>query len=163
MPVDLPDTTHQLFIEGGVDLSVSRESILADLRSSWEGYASRQYTTEGEWIADLTQHLETIVNLRIAHVREWLDQNLSRFQAVGGGGVTHARIDELKRHFESAMVDLMGNVQLCGITCATCQLRCVQSRVHEGVHDCQTDHLCVHECDFCLALEPQEHQRCPMG
>ena len=44
--------------------------------TAWEGYASRQYSTKDEWIAGLTQHLETIVNLRIAHVREWLDKNL---------------------------------------------------------------------------------------
>ena len=162
MPVDLPDTPHQLFIGGGGDQSVSREGILAILRTAWEGHASRQYTTEDEWIAGLTQHLETIVNLRIAHVSEWLDQNLSRFQAASGGGVSHARIDELKRHFENSIVDLRGNVQLCGMTCAGCQLRCVLSRMHEGLHDCQSDHLCVHECDFCLALEPGEHRACTM-
>ena len=160
MPVDLPDTPHQLFIGGGGDQSASREPVLAVLRTAWEGHASRQYITEDEWIAGLTQHLETIVNIRIAHVREWLDQNLSRFQAVGGGRGCHARIDELKRDFESSIVDLRGNVQLCGITCAECQLRCVKSRVHDGVHDCQSAHLCVHECDFCLALEQEEHWPC---
>jgi len=162
MPVDLPDTPHQLFIGSGGDQSVSREGILTILRRAWEGHASRQYTTEDEWIAGLIQHLETIVNLRIAHVSEWLDQNLSRFQAASGSGVSHARIDELRRHFENSTVDLRGNVQLCGMTCAGCQLRCVLSRVHEGLHDCQSDHLCVHECDFCLALEPGEHRPCTM-
>ncbi|KAF8548836.1 hypothetical protein OG21DRAFT_1448641 [Imleria badia] len=162
MPVDLPDTPHQLFIGGGGDQSVSRERILTVLRTAWEGHASRQYTTEDEWIAGLTEHLETIVNLRIAHVREWLDQNLSRFQVAGGGG-SHASLDELKRHFEGSIVDLRGNVQLCGMTCADCQLRCVKSRVHEGTHDCQSDHLCVHECDFCLGLEPEEHRPCTMS
>jgi hypothetical protein len=162
MPVDLPDTPHQLFIGGGGDQSVSRERMLTVLRTAWEGHASRQYITEDEWIAGLTHHLETIVNLRIAHVSEWLDQNLSRFQAVDGGGGSHARIDELKRHFESSMVDVRGSVQLCGMTCAECQLRCVKSRVHEGAHGCQSDHLCVHECDFCLAFESDEHQPCTM-
>ena len=162
MVIDLPDTPYQLFIGGGGDQSVSRERVLKVLRTTWVGYTSRQYIPEDEWIASLTQHLETIVNLRIAHVREWLDQNLSRFQAVGGGGGSHARIDELKRHFESSIVDLRGNVQLCGLTCAACQLRCIQSRAHEGVHDCQSDHLCVHECDFCLELEPGEHRPCTM-
>jgi hypothetical protein len=162
MLVDLPDTPHQLFIGGGGDQSMSREHMLTVLRLDWERHTPRQSTTEGEWIAGLTQHLEMIVNLRIAHVREWLDQNLSRFQAVGGGGVSHARIDELKRHFESSMVDLRGNVQLCGMACAECQLRCVQSRLHEGLHDCQSDHLCVHKCDFCSALELQEHRSCTM-
>jgi hypothetical protein len=160
MPVDLPDTPHQLFIGDGGDQSASRERVLTALRTAWEGHASRQYTTEDEWIAGLTHHLETIVNLRIAHVREWLDQNLSRFQAVDGGGGSHASIAELKRGIESSIVDFRGNVQMCGITCAECQLQCVKSRVHEGVHDCQSDHLCVHECDYCLALAQEEHQPC---
>ncbi|KAF8548768.1 hypothetical protein OG21DRAFT_684156 [Imleria badia] len=162
MPVDLPDTPHQLFIGGGGDQSVSRERMLTVLRTAWEGHASRQHTTEDEWIAGLTQYLEMIVNLRIAHVHEWLEQNLSRFHAVGGGG-GHASLDELKRDFESSIVDLRGNVQLCGMTCAECQLRCIKGRVHEGAHDCQSDHMCVHECDFCLELEPEEHRPCTMS
>ncbi|KAG8216262.1 hypothetical protein J3R82DRAFT_8306 [Butyriboletus roseoflavus] len=163
MLIDLPDTSYQLFIGGGGDQSVSRERLLMVLRTSWEGYASRQYTPEDEWITCLTHHLDTIVKLRISHVREWLDQNLSRFQAVGGGGESHVRIDELKGHFENSVVDLRGNVQLCGLACASCQLRCVQSRAHEGPHDCLSDHLCVHECDFCLALEPGEHWPCTIS
>lgn len=162
MPIDLPDTPHQLFIGGGSDQSVSREGMLTVLRTAWEGHPSRQYTSEDEWIAGLTQHLEAIINLRIAHVREWLDQNLSRFQAVGGGCGKHASIDELKRHFESSIVELRGNVQLCGMTCAECQLGCVKSRVHEGAHNCQSDHLCVHKCDFCLPLGPEDHWPCTM-
>ncbi|KAF8452913.1 hypothetical protein L210DRAFT_3617960 [Boletus edulis BED1] len=163
MPIDLPDTPHQLFIGGGSDQAVSRERMLMVLRAAWDGHATRQYTTEVDWIAGLTQHLEQIVELRIAHVHEWLDQNLSRFQAVGGGSGSHASIDELRRHFEGSIVDLKGNVQLCGMTCAECQLRCVKGRAHEGTHDCQSDHLCVHECDFCLTLEPEEHRACTMS
>ena len=162
MPIDMPDTSYQLFIggSGGDDRSVSRERSLIVLRTAWEGYATRQYVTEDEWIAGLMQHLEKIVNLRIDHVREWLDQNLSRFQAVSGGGSSHARIDDLKRLFEDSVVDLKGSVQLCGLTCAGCHLGCVQSRAHDGAHDCQSEHVCVYECDFCLALEPKEHRSC---
>lgn len=160
-PIELPDTPYQLFIGSGGDQSVSRERMLTVLRMTWEGHASRQSISEGEWIAGLTRHLEDIVDLRIAHVNEWLDQNLARFQAVGSGG-THARIDDLKRLFESSIVDLRGSVQLCGMTCSWCHLRCVQSRMHEGAHDCQSDHVCVHECDFCLALESEEHRPCTM-
>ncbi|KAH0834248.1 hypothetical protein J3R83DRAFT_11580 [Lanmaoa asiatica] len=164
IPVDMPDTPFQLFVGSGGDQSVTREHMLTILRTAWKGHPTRQYIPEDEWIAGLTQHLETIVNLRIAHVREWLDQNLSRFQAVGSSGQSHARIDELKRHFESSIVDLRGNVQLCGLTCAGCQLRCVrQSQMHEGAHDCQSAHACVHECNFCSALEPAEHRPCTMS
>ena len=166
IPIDIPDTPYQLFIGGGGDQSASCEHLLTVLRTAWEGYATRQYVTEDEWIVGLMQHLEKIVNLRINHAREWLDQNLSRFQAVigggGGGSSGNARIDDLKRLFEGSVVDLKGSVQLCGLTCTECYLRCVQNRVHDGAHDCQSEHVCVHECDFCLVLEPEEHQSCAM-
>ncbi|KAG9310081.1 hypothetical protein JVU11DRAFT_9689 [Chiua virens] len=153
-PIDMEDTPHQLFIGSGGDQTASRDRTLTILRTAWEGHESRQHIPEEEWMIGLTQHLENIVNLRIAHVRKWLDQNLSRFQ--GAGTASHASIDELKRHFENSIVDLRGNVQLCGLTCRECQLRCVRSRVHEGAHDCHSGHACVHECDFCLELEVPE-------
>ncbi|KAF9232513.1 hypothetical protein BU15DRAFT_67382 [Melanogaster broomeanus] len=154
--VELPDTPYQLFIaRGGVGQSATAETTLADLRTAWDQYQSRQYAPEEAWIEDLCNHLEGIVSLRIAHVREWLDQNLSRFEAG------HASIDELRRNFEDAIVDLKTNVQLCKLQCASCQLLCVQSRLHEGSHHCQTDHFCVHECNFCMELSG-EHRQCSM-
>ena len=159
--IGLPDTPYQLFIGGGGDESTSRESILTDLRIAWEGYPSRQSISEDEWVTGLTQRLEKIVDLRIARVTEWLNQNLARFQTASGG--SYACIDELKRFFDSSIVDMKSSVQLCGLTCAMCHLRCVQSRMHVGPHDCRSDHVCVHECDFCLAFEWKEHQLCRMG
>ncbi|KAF9218569.1 hypothetical protein BS17DRAFT_720337 [Gyrodon lividus] len=155
-PVDVPDTPYQLLIAGGgVEYSASRERTLTVLRAAWDQHESRQYAPEEEWIEGLSNHLENIVNLRIAHVREWLTQNLLRFQAG------HASIEELRRNFGNAIVDLKSNVQLCKLQCANCQLLCVQSRLHDGPHHCKTDHLCVHECDFCLELSG-ERKQCTM-
>ncbi|KAF8837464.1 hypothetical protein BDN67DRAFT_983236 [Paxillus ammoniavirescens] len=156
LPVDLPDTPHKLFIAGGgIEQSSSRERTLAVLRAAWDQQESRQYAPEEEWIEGLTNHLETIVNLRIDHVRKWLTVNLSRFQAG------HASIKDLRRTFENAIVDLKGNVQLCKLQCTGCQLLCIQSRLHDGPHHCQADHLCVHECNFCM--EPSgERKQCTM-
>ncbi|KAF9231334.1 hypothetical protein BU15DRAFT_90941 [Melanogaster broomeanus] len=96
-PVELPDTPYQLFIAGGgAEQAASRERTLTVLRTAWDQHESRPYAPEQEWIEGLSNHLENIVNLRIAHVREWLDQNLSRFQAG------HTSIDELRRNFENA-------------------------------------------------------------
>ncbi|KIK76807.1 hypothetical protein PAXRUDRAFT_411291 [Paxillus rubicundulus Ve08.2h10] len=83
---------------------VNARSVLC---AAWDRHESRQCVPEEEWIEGLTNHLETIVNLRIDHVRERLTVNLSRFQAG------HASIEELRRTFENAIVDLKGNVQLC--------------------------------------------------
>ncbi|KAG1848072.1 hypothetical protein DFJ58DRAFT_746884 [Suillus subalutaceus] len=86
-----------------------------------------------------------LVNLRVAHVREWISSNVARFQSG------QASIDELMRAFESATVDLKSNLQLCKLKCENCELLCIQSRLHDGQHDCQTTHDCTHSCDFCAS------------
>ncbi|KAL4072279.1 hypothetical protein J3A83DRAFT_4092477 [Scleroderma citrinum] len=149
VPIELPDTEAQLFLAvGAAPQSEARERALSILQSSWKQCETRQRVPDAEWTEGLSQYLEDIVNLRIDHVREWLTHNLSRFQAG------HASIEELRRTFEGAIVDLKSNVQLCKLQCATCQLLCVQSRFHDGPHACQTNHFCIHECDFCQ--EPRE-------
>ncbi|KIO11026.1 hypothetical protein M404DRAFT_127237 [Pisolithus tinctorius Marx 270] len=128
MPVELPDTESYLFLAVGMaPQSEVREQALTTLQSSWERYHGRQHTPDSEWVEALSQYLEGIVNLRIDHVQEWLSQNLVRFQAG------HASIEELRRNFDGATVDLKSN-----------------SRLHDGPHSCQTNHLCIHQCDFCL-------------
>ncbi|KAL4063347.1 hypothetical protein J3A83DRAFT_4404551 [Scleroderma citrinum] len=151
-PIGLPDTEAQLFFAAGASpQSEAREQALAILQSSWQQCETRQRISDAEWTESLSQYLEGIANLRIDHVREWFAQNVSRFQAG------HASIEELRRTFEEAIVDLKGNIQLCKLQCANCQLLCVQSRFHDGPHSCQTSHLCIHECDFC-----QEPKECSM-
>ncbi|KAI6143614.1 hypothetical protein BKA82DRAFT_127237 [Pisolithus tinctorius] len=128
MPVELPDTESYLFLAVGMaPQSEVREQALTTLQSSWERYHGRQHTPDSEWVEALSQYLEGIVNLRIDHVQEWLSQNLVRFQTG------HASIEELRRNFDGATVDLKSN-----------------SRLHDGPHSCQTNHLCIHQCDFCL-------------
>ncbi|KAG6331499.1 hypothetical protein ID866_7590 [Astraeus odoratus] len=144
MPVESADTPSQLFLAvGPVPQSEARERALEILRSSWEQYQDRQRMPDFDWVENLSQYLENIVDLRVDHVREWLNQNLSRFQAG------HASIEELRRTFEGAIVDLKSNVQLCKLQCSKCQLLCIQSRFHDGPHDCQSNHLCIHGCEFC--------------
>ncbi|KAL4072300.1 hypothetical protein J3A83DRAFT_4093511 [Scleroderma citrinum] len=147
VPIELLDTEAQLFLAvGAAPQSEARERALSILRSSWKQCEIRQRKPDAEWTEGLSQYLDDIVNLRIDHVREWLAQNLSRFQAG------HASIEELRRTFEGAIVDLKSNVQLCKLQCTSCQLLCVLSRFHDGPHSCQTNHFCIHECDFCQEL-----------
>ncbi|KAH7884451.1 hypothetical protein F5I97DRAFT_1937890 [Phlebopus sp. FC_14] len=157
LPVDLPDTPSQFYCgEDGIEQSTAREHTLTVLRTAWNQAESRQDIQDSEWVENLSFHLENIVNLRIAHVREWITQNLSRFQAG------HASIEELRRAFENAVVELKSNTQLCKMQCASCQLYCVQSRLHSGPHNCQTNHLCVHACSFCLELSG-DYRECTMS
>ncbi|KAI5994326.1 hypothetical protein EDD15DRAFT_2432753 [Pisolithus albus] len=144
IPLERPDTESRLFLTVGMTpQSEVREQTLGTLQSSWERYHERQNVSDPEWVEALSQYLDGIVNLRIDHVREWLSQNLARFQTG------HASTEELRRNFEGFTVDLRTNVQLCKLQCADCQLLCIQSRFHDGPHACQTNHLCIHECDYC--------------
>ncbi|KAH7918945.1 hypothetical protein BV22DRAFT_1041330 [Leucogyrophana mollusca] len=155
--VAAPDTdSHFSLATGGAHQSEARESALAALREDWDQYHSRQMLPDAEWAEALSLHLESLVDMRIDHVREWVASNLSRFQSG------HASIEELRRTLESATVDLKTNVQLCRMQCADCYLLCVQSRLHEGQHDCRTSHQCIHTCDFCD--DPQgERKLCSMS
>jgi len=133
-----------------------REEALATLRGTWDQAHSRQLIPDAEWALKLSVHLNNMAEMRVEHVREWITLNLSRFQA------SHANIEELRRAFESVTVDLKAGVQLCKAKCASCHLLCVQSRLHESSHDCQTSHECIQVCDFCDD-EPGERKNCTMS
>jgi hypothetical protein len=110
---------------------------------------------DDEWIAQLSIFLDDVADMRINHVREWITSNLSRFKT------SHANVDNLRRTFDDASVDLKANVQLCKMQCASCNLFCLRNRGHEAEepHDCQTDHHCGHLCD--LGEEhPEEEKDC---
>ncbi|KAG2340542.1 hypothetical protein BDR05DRAFT_937722 [Suillus weaverae] len=146
IPIDMPDTSSEFSLAtAGIQQSSSREAALQVLCHAWGDYDSRHYVSEDVWIANLTTHIDNLVGLRIAHVSEWISSNVARFQSG------QASIDELMRAFDSATVDLRSNLKLCKLKCASCELLCVQSRLHDGQHTCQTSHTCIHPCDFCVS------------
>ncbi|KIJ61776.1 hypothetical protein HYDPIDRAFT_115606 [Hydnomerulius pinastri MD-312] len=154
-PVEMPDTDAHFFIPSTDPITSqaeSRERALNILREGWDRYRGRHLTLDEEWTEGLGQFLENLVSSRIEHVREWMSSNLSRFQAG------NASIVELRRTLESAIVDLKSGVQLCKMKCASCHLSCIQSRLHDGHHDCQTNHICAHTCDFCKELQEESKQ-----
>ena len=113
------------------------------LFESWSPSSPRQSIPDAEWIADLASYLQKLADLRINHVRLWLDLNLERFQ----GGP--AAIDDLNRKFDNMVIQMKTNVQLCRAQCASCHLLCVRGLLHEGDHGCGTGHQCTHNCGFC--------------
>ncbi|KAI9434861.1 hypothetical protein H4582DRAFT_2080533 [Lactarius indigo] len=115
-------------------------SALLELQSSGP---PRQFMPDSEWMREIVSHLNGLVDLRVNHVRRWLDSNLERFQ----GG--HAAIEDLRRRFDTIVIEMKTNVQLCKAQCASCHLLCIRSRLHEGEHSCRTTHKCVHNCEFC--------------
>ncbi|KAG1886418.1 uncharacterized protein F5891DRAFT_1082392 [Suillus fuscotomentosus] len=144
VPIGMPDTPAEFSLAGGPQ-SPSRETALQVLSHAWEDYGSRHHVPEDLWIENLIAHIDSLVNLRVARVREWISSNVARFQNG------QASIDELMRTFESATVDLKSNLQLCMMKCGSCELLCIQSRLHDGQHDCLTSHECIHSCDFCTS------------
>ncbi|KAG2116835.1 hypothetical protein DEU56DRAFT_984883 [Suillus clintonianus] len=142
IPIGTPDSSSEFSLAGGSQSS-SREAALQVLSHAWGDYDSRHHMPEDLWIENLTAHIDSLVNSRIAHVRAWISSNVARFQSG------QASIDELMRSFESTTVDLKSNLQLCKLKCGSCELLCIQSRLHDGQHNCQTSHACIRSCDFC--------------
>ena len=118
------------------------EIALSMLQKSWSGYQARHENSEQDWIDGLRSYLKSLAEDRIDLVKRWLAVNTARFSADS------TFFDPLHREFESLVVALQSNVQVCGLQCAECALLCLCSRHHEGGHTCQTDHRCVHQCHY---------------
>lgn len=116
---------------------------LAALRESWNPSAKRQFMPDPDWTTDLASYINELVDLRVDHVRLWLDSNLEKFQTG------HATIEDLRRQLDNTVIEMRANVQLCRAICKSCRLLCVLRRFHEGDHNCQTSHDCVHRCRYC--------------
>ncbi|KAI9455142.1 hypothetical protein BJY52DRAFT_1122187 [Lactarius psammicola] len=139
------EDTEARFILPGPDTPVAdHESRLATLRESWDRTNQRQHIDDSTWHSDLARYLTHLVNLRVAHVENWLESNIQRFESG------HASIEELRRTFRDAVIDLRVSVELCRSRCDSCNLVCVRSsRLHGDGHDCLTSHKCIHDCTFC--------------
>jgi hypothetical protein len=139
------DTDVNFFLEGPIRdesglLSLTMFDVLC---RSWEQYNQRTKTSEAQWIAGLAAHLEHLINLRLSHVQDWITENIARFTSTAS-----SRIDPLRLEFETLVTNLRAAVQLCAMKCNTCHLSCLQSRNHAGLHNCATDHTCVHPCKY---------------
>ena len=119
------------------------EMRLDALRESQTLGTPRQIIPDSEWVGTLAAHISGLIDLRINHVQLWLSSNLHRFQNG------HAAIEDLRRRFDSLVIEIKANVQLCRARCTSCHLLCVHSRFHGGDHDCRTSHKCVYTCEFC--------------
>src|SRR6266702_3578492 len=137
--------TEARFILTGPDTPVTdHERRLATLRESWDQSNQRQHVDDSTWHSDLAQYLTHLVDLRVTHVESWLESNVQRFEG------SHASIEELRRTFDNAVIDLRASVELCRSQCGSCNLVCVRgSRLHRDGHDCLTNHKCIHDCIFC--------------
>lgn len=154
--VEKDDSLARFYVAPAGRYDASRESALTSLRNEWASTHPRQHIPDFEWISALSLHLDALVEMRVEHIREWITLNLSRFQSG------HDSINSLHRAFESQKLDLKAGVQLCKTQCLQCQLLCTKSRSHEGPHDCQTSHHCIHRCNFCGEADAETVKDCTM-
>jgi hypothetical protein len=136
------DSTFFLPISGREPDPGEREAYLRTLVNAWDGHERRQDIPDASFVADLSDFLINIADVRVSRVRAWIDANFDRFQAG------HASIDDVYHTLNNASIDLHANVHLCKAQCSMCNLLCIQSRLHEGPHDCKTSHKCIHACSF---------------
>ena len=137
----MPDTTAVFWLDG-CSSGESKDELLAKLITLWPGYKGRRNKSEKSWMADLNTFLDGLVEKRVLRVQAWVNSNLPQ------SGPTNASVEELRRALDSRAVELRRSVQLCGSACKKCLLQCLKSRFHEGEHDCTTNHLCPHACQF---------------
>ena len=135
--------SHFAFSQNEQISSEDIEKHLSILRESWNQNTPRQSIPDSDWMQRLGKYISELIDLRVGHVQLWLNSNLERFQAG------HATIEDLRRRFDSMVIEMRANVQFCSAQCALCHLLCVRGRLHEGDHSCQTTHKCGRNCRFC--------------
>ncbi|KAG8949929.1 hypothetical protein FRC04_008232 [Tulasnella sp. 424] len=129
-------TDHNATFYVGKDEAV-RERNLTSLLSAWGVDPARGSVDE------VAMHLNDLATSRIAHVKAWIEQNLSRFPT------DNADIRNLKRDFEDFAERLRNAVRLCPAQCSTCQLQCMLNQSHQHqAHNCRTSHSCNTPCEY---------------
>ncbi|KAI0250888.1 hypothetical protein BJV78DRAFT_1154831 [Lactifluus subvellereus] len=139
--IEAEDTEAQFLLTGPDAPVADRELRLATLRESWDRIHSRQHVDDSEWASGLVQHLTHLVDLRAAHVDKWLKSNIQRFQA------SHASLEELRRTFDSAVIDLRASVQLYAAWTPICAESVARSRESKAVWATPV-HMCGQPCDL---------------
>ena len=130
-----------VFYLSDIEAPITAEACLASLRSNWEGRYNRLKISEEEFLTAFNQHLISIADARIGHVRTWLEENTARF-------AQHADVQRLFQIFNELVKELKSHVALCGVACASCSLSCLKVRQHDDAHECSTTHKCPHACEF---------------
>jgi hypothetical protein len=114
---------------------------LHDLKVQWNERLRRFYLKEDEFLEQYNTFLQDLADKRICYVRRWLSINTSRFgNRIEAAGLFH-RLEKLAKELKAA-------VTLCGTTCSSCGLLCLEQKYHTKKHDCVTYHKCHGPCEF---------------
>jgi hypothetical protein len=128
-----------VFPESSEPLSV--DGCLEMLRRGWNSHLKRYEMGEIKYMEAYREFLAGIVKTRIDYVHEWLVVNTSRF-------TDNPDIAIVLQHYEELTKELQMFTIPCGAICSNCGLFCLDQRLHDGPHDCKTNHKCATLCEF---------------
>ncbi|RIB16915.1 hypothetical protein C2G38_2188736 [Gigaspora rosea] len=137
------DTEITLFEENGNFIKIS-----SDLRKFFEDNVyPRGSIPDSEWVNYLDRFFKFIVDRRIKRVNEWFEKNLARFSKE------HNEIVITNYALEREINRLNLFWSICRLSCDQCGLSCLKASRHDdnpddASHNCQTDHMCHHKCEF---------------
>lgn len=141
------DDGDAIFLLGGyASDEAARDTHLRTLIQGWDLCDQRASLSETHWISQLARYLANLADIRIQHVRDWIDANVARFN----DGQRLPSIDEVYRKLEGLESELKVNVEPCTLQCSQCSLQCLKPRNHDASlgHDCATSHRCARRCEF---------------
>jgi hypothetical protein len=111
------------------------------LRRGWNLHLERYKMGEANYMQAYKEFLSNTVKSRIEYVQEWLQINTARFHDNPDISSVLQYYDELKKELQMSIIP-------CGATCSNCGLLCLDQRLHNGPHDCRTNHKCPNLCEF---------------
>lgn len=153
------DRTESVFyVSSAIDptskQALSPEQCLHDLRITWPDRFERFKLPEQEFMQQYNDYLQGLADVRIQYVKKWLTVNTMRFGE-------RIEITPLFRKFEGLAKELKAAVALCGITCSSCGLKCIEQKYHSGRHDCKTSHRCANICAY-VGQHDEDIPQCDM-
>ncbi|PVF98363.1 hypothetical protein CPB86DRAFT_733118 [Serendipita vermifera] len=132
----LPRIKHP---EDGQLLSV--DLCLENLRRNWRDHLNRYEMGEVAYIQAYKDFLAEVLKTRNEYVQKWIQVNTMRFP-------DNPDISNVLQFYEELRKELHLSMIPCGARCSDCGLLCLDRRLHDGTHDCKTNHKCAGLCEF---------------
>lgn len=123
-PIVHQDLGMSLWLESDDARRVSQSEVMRQLRSQWSTDLERQHCAETEYVFALASYLQELGRNRESLIEGWLNANLCRFSSE------HSEIQNLKRRSEALTRELLAGLEICGLKCSSCNLRCLEGKRH---------------------------------
>ncbi|KAF8341346.1 uncharacterized protein EI90DRAFT_1724498 [Cantharellus anzutake] len=154
---ETPSGNH-FFLESVMKEPKIRDELLAKAQQQCIAMipGTRQNIPDSEWLLPLATALHQQAKQRIEYVQRWIDSNTIRFPPE------QTDIQLLRRYFGQLSLELIAGIDMCGVKCKNCNLKCILSKYHLSDHNCTTDHCCALKCDECASESQDSEKMCSM-